>query len=179
MRTMGDIVKLDALDLLHIALFSERQRCVKRSLSVPSRKYDQSKGEYEVQYIGTMGEYAISKHCDVPIDTNIHVGGDNGTDLVINGWGCQVKTTVYGGKTIDVIVNSMDEFKAQVLIGVQVLSPTRVKILGCIGRRRFRKCAITKDYGYGERLKVSAQELAPIDVLNQIASDHVLQGGLT
>ena len=159
------IVGFNAFDLLKIAMFAERQRCVKRSLGVKSRKYDENKGEYELHYIGAMGEVAISNEFDVPLDFAVHANGDNGTDIFINEWKCQVKTFCHTAKEIDFFLNDMSQFNAQVGVGVQVLSPVRVRIMGCISRAKFEEKSDTRNYGYGDRLLVHERELSAVSVL--------------
>jgi len=159
------IVDLTAFDLQFIALFSERQRCVKRALRVKSKKYAKDRGEFELQYLGSMGEFALHKEYDVPLNMDVHVGGDDGIDIVINGWPCHVKTIAFTGPNPHYLMDNMECFTAPVGICCQALSPTKVKILGCIHRKEFAKKSETRDFGYGPRLSLPVESLKPIQVL--------------
>lgn len=161
-----DIAVFNAFDLSYLALFAERQRCVKRALKVSSKKYDKNKTEFELHYIGAMGEWAVRKiYPTAKLDFDVYDVGDNGIDLIINGWSCQVKTFAYQGSNIEFFLDDMSEFKANVCIGAQVLSPIQVKILGCISRKRFMNNAKEKDYGYGTRLCVPNSLLSSVQTL--------------
>ena len=155
------IISLSAFDLQYIAMYAERQRCVKRATGVNSKKYDKNKSEYELHYIGAMGEFAVAKHLVVPLDEAVYAIGDDGTDLMVNGWKCHVKTFAFPAKRIDYFIDGMNEFTADVGIFAQVLSPVRVKVAGCISRARFESTATVKNYGYGDRLKVVDEDLIP------------------
>jgi hypothetical protein len=157
----------NAFDLLHIALFAERQRCVKRHSGIRSRKYDKNKTEFELHYVGAMGEFAIGKEYPAALDYDIYPIGDDGVDIVLWGHDCQVKTFAFNRKGIDFFIDNMDEFKAPVAIGVQILSSIRVRIMGCISKQRFQKISTEKDYGYGPRLMVPEGELKDLSVLQK------------
>ena len=159
------IIDLSAFDLQYIAMFAERQHVVKLATDAISKKYDENRSEFELHYIGAMGECAVSKQYDVPMDERVHRGGDNGIDLVINGWDCHVKTIAFTGPNPHYLMDDMSCFTAPVGICCQVLSPTKVKILGCIHRKEFAKKSTSRDFGYGPRLSLSVKDLKPIQVL--------------
>ena len=163
-----ETVNLNAFDLLYIAVFAERQHNVKVATCAASKKHDRNKSEYELHYIGAMGEYAVSKYFGVPMDTSVHVGGDNGIDLIINEWECHVKTFTFGGKNIEFYIDDMDAFTSDIGIFTQVVSPTRIRIRGCISRRMFETKCTTKDYGYGDRLMVLPHDLSTVDRLTEL-----------
>ena len=159
------IIDLNAFDLQYIAMFAERQHVVKEATSATTKKHDKNKTEYELHYIGAMGEYAVRKEYDAPMDERVHIGGDCGTDLVINGWPCHVKTFTYIGKNPEFFIYDIGCFTAPVGIGARVVSPTRVEVTGCISKERFEKYAAEKSYGYGKRLYVPCHLLKPVEVL--------------
>lgn len=158
-------ITLNAFDLQFVAMFAERQRVVKRAANIKSRKYDKNKTEYELHYIGALGELAIRKATGSKMDTNVYSIGDQGIDMVVNGVSAQIKTFAYGGKTLDFFIDDMEQFKAPVCIGVQLLSPVRLRIMGYIGVDRFERIASHKNYGYGSRLCVPDSELKPLSEL--------------
>ena len=159
------IIDLTGFDLQYIAMFAERQHAVKVATSATSKKHDESKSEFELHYIGAMGEYAVSKEHGAPMDERVHLGGDDGVDFVINGYECHVKTFTYTGPNPEFFIDDIDCFTAEIGIGTRVLSPTRVEISGCISRKRFEKYMVKKEYGYGSRLMVPCHLLQPLDVL--------------
>ena len=159
------LVELDAFNLQFIALYAERQRCVKRALAVKSNKYAKDRGEFELQYLGSMGEFALHKEYGSPLNMDVHIGGDNGIDIVINGWPCHVKTIAFTGPNPHYLMDDMSCFTAPVGICCQALSPTKVMILGCIHRNEFAKKSTSRDFGYGPRLSLPVENLKPIQVL--------------
>lgn len=159
------IIELTAFDLQYIAMFAERQSVVKIATNATSKKHDRAKSEFELHYIGAMGEYAVSKYSGVPMNEDVHIGGDDGVDFVINGWECHVKTFTYTGREPEFFVDNIDKFTATIGIGTRILSPTRVEIIGCISKTKFEQYATIKNYGYGNRLLVPFNFLSPLDVL--------------
>jgi hypothetical protein len=164
------IINLTAFDLQYITMFAERQHAVKIATGATTKKHDKAKSEFELHYIGAMGEYAVSKHTGVPMNEDVHIGGDDGVDFVINGWECHVKTFTYTGPEPEFFIDSLDSFTAGVGIGTRVLSPTRVEITGCISRNRFESYCVEKTYGYGTRLMIPCHLLMDIDLLDN--HDH-------
>jgi len=161
----NQIVTFNAFDLLQVAMIAERIHCVKRTLNVNSVKCDLSQTEFELDYIGAMGEYAISKYFSSPINYEIHPGGDNGIDICINGFACQIKTAARNYKKSYLYFNDMDCFCAPVAIYAKVISPIKVELVGCISRKTFIENHIVKDFGYGERLAMPEGELTDLSVL--------------
>ncbi len=159
------IVHLSAFDILHCALFAERQRCIKRALGVSTRKRDATKGEYELHLLGAIGELAAARALGVSLDYATHPIGDNGVDLAIHGWTIQVKTFTYTAAKIEFFMDSLDDFKADAAIGVQLLSLCRARIMGVISRQRFTQKHQLRDYGYGARPYVPEAELSSIRAL--------------
>lgn len=159
------IVEFNSFDLLEISMFAERQHAVKVATGAQTKKYDKNKSEFELHYIGAMAEFAVSKICKVPMDRRVHMGGDNGTDLQINGWSCEIKAHTYTGKNYQLFIDGMHVFNADVLISVQILSPVKVRIVGCISRKKFEKKCQINNYGYGDRLSVNEEDLKPISYL--------------
>lgn len=161
------IIDLNGFDLQYVAMVAERRHVVKMATRAKSNKYDDTKGEFELHYVGAMGEFGVSKDQGVPMDERVHRGGDDGVDFVINGYECHVKTLTYTGPNPEFFVNDMDHFTARVGIGARILSPTRVEVIGCISRKTFAKNAVERDYGHGPRLAVPYHLLQSLDVLHE------------
>lgn len=167
MNNIGNnIYEFDAFDLLEITLFAERQHSFKVATNATTQRFDKNKTEFELHYIGAMAEKCVSTVWSVPMDRTIHLGGDNGTDVTINNWTCEIKAHAYTGPGLEFFITDMSRFKADVLIGVQILSPVRVKLVGCISRAYFDKSRFSKDYDYGDRCAVSAAKLSPVEYLH-------------
>ena len=159
------IVDLTAFDLQFIALYSERIAWWKHLNRTQSKKYDTSKTEFALHYIGAMGEFAVKKVTGCPLSMQIMRGGDPRPDTVILGKTVQIKTYNYHGKNLEVFLDDMEAFNSQILIGVQALSPVQLQIHGYIEKDKFQKVATKKSYGYGDRLMISATLLTPLEQL--------------
>lgn len=162
---MNPLVEFNAFDLQEIILHSERINCVKKFMHVGSKKYDTTKGEFELTLLGNMGEFAVARYFDVPMQHDLYLKGDNGVDLVINEWQCHIKATTYNGRNPHFFVDNMSCFTAPIGIGTRILSPTKVEITGIISRPTFGAIAVTKDWGHGDRLAVPENSLLHIDRL--------------
>ena len=158
-------VEFDAFDLVEITLFAERIHVVKMATKAKSNKYAKDKSEFELTYVGAMAEKAVSKAYNVPMNRAVHIGGDNGTDVVINGYRCEIKGTTFTGPDPHIFIDGMHVFKADVLISVQILSPVKARIIGFINRDDFIRDSDTINFGYGDRLYVKPDHMDSIDVL--------------
>lgn len=158
-------IRLDGFDLLEAAMKAERYESFNRGSRALDHITETGMSSFEIHYLGAMGEVAVAKHYGVPICRELTRGGDNGIDVVINGWNCHIKTFSFGGPKPDFIISNMKEFTAPVGIGARRISPTRVLITGCITKPIFQKVAFTSSYGYGDRLAVKEADLVSIDEL--------------
>jgi hypothetical protein len=155
-------VLLNSFDLSYIAMYAERIYVVKSLYKVPSTKYDVTRSEWEVIYTGMMGEYAVKKATGCQLSMDISIGGKPEADVIVGGKTAQIKTNNYAGKNLEFYMNDMDSFNADILIGVQVLSPVLCDIAGYIDKEKFRSTANIKNYGYGERLSIPSTSLESI-----------------
>lgn len=161
----GIVVDLDAFDLSMILMMAERKNCVKEAFGTASKKHNDDRSEFEIHYIGSMGEWAVKKSTGCKLSRKVTVRGDPGPDTHIGEVSVQIKARMYTGKNLEFFVDSMDDFNADVLVGVQIVSPTRAVIVGYINKRDFSQVAVKKDYGYGERFSVPACEFRDIKEL--------------
>jgi len=158
-------VQFDAFDLSYIAMYSERIHVVKSVHKVPSKKYDVTKSEWELIYIGMMGEFAVRKITGSSMSMDITIGGQPIADTIVGGKTAQIKANSYIGKYLEFFMDGMDSFNADILIGVQVLSPVLCDVIGYIDKERFKSIAKVKSYGYGERLFIPSTSLESITKL--------------
>ena len=131
-----------------------------------SKKFAQNKTEFQLHYEGQMGEYAVAKYCGLEreyMSQPVHAGGDDGIDMVINGYRCHIKSTTRSPAIA--FVTNMDAFTAPVGIFTFINSPVSVCILGMVGRDKFERCCYTRDFGYGDRLAIQQRDLTDISVL--------------
>lgn len=159
------IVDLTAFDLQFIALYSERIAWWKHLNKTQSKKYDTTKTEFALHYIGAMGEFAVKKVTGCPLSMQIMRGGDPRPDTVIAGKTVQIKTHSYTGKNLEFFLDDMEAFNSEIFIGVQILSPVQLQIHGYIEKDKFQKVATKKSYGYGDRLMIPATLLTPLEEL--------------
>lgn len=159
------IVELDAFDLQEVALVAAQRLVVKEANNITSLKFDQGQSEFEIHYVGALGEKAVAKFYGSAVDHETYMVRDDGIDMTINRFTTQIKTTTFGGGDPFFFMNSMDCFTAEIGIGVQYLSPIRLRIGGIISRKKFERTAQRKNFGYGVRLAVPFSELAPPDAL--------------
>ena len=157
---------------MQIALYAERVRCVKRALHVSSKKIDQNQTEFELQYVGTMGEYAVAKYFGLELTKEIYISGDDGTDIEINGKSCQVKTIRNNIPNPDLVFNDITCFPTDAAIGAKVISPIKIELLGCVSRQRFIAQHQVKDYGYGPRLSINTRRLTHVSYLHRFCVDN-------
>jgi hypothetical protein len=155
-------VQFNAFDLSYIAMYSERIYVVKSVHKVTSKKYDVTKSEWELIYVGMMGEFAVRKITGSPMSMDITISGQPVADTIVGGKTAQIKANSYTGKNLEFFVDDMKSFNADILIGVQVLSPVLCDVIGYIDREKFRSIAKVKNYGYGERLFVPSTSLESI-----------------
>ena len=168
------IFDFDSYDLQFVNVHAARRQVVKESHKVPSLKFDINRTEYELHYIGSMGEYAVARTLGIKIDKDVHPAGDNGSDLYLNGKSLQVKTRTFGGPDVKLFFNDVSDFTADIVVGVQMLSPVRVDILGWISRDEFCEKQTNHDFGYGPRAVVAASALHPISKLREATKANAI-----
>ena len=155
-------VQFDAFDIQAIAMYAERINVVKRLNGANSKKHDLKKSEWELHYVGAMGEFAVKKALGCPLSMDIYQGGDPSPDTMIGDLSAQIKTHSYIGRNLEFFIDSMDAFNADILIGVQLLSPVLCDVSGYIDKESFKLIAKSKNYGYGDRLSIPASALKSI-----------------
>jgi hypothetical protein len=163
-------VRFGFWDLLAVAVLAEREHAAKLATGAHSKKHDQSKSEFEVTYYGKMGEWACRKAYGAELNTKVFRGGDNGIDAVINGQDCHVKTNTRNDLADPhFFVNSMEDFTAPFGIGTLVMSPTEVRIAGCISKEKFAEICTDENFNHGPRLAVLHSQLDPVEevILNK------------
>lgn len=162
---------MDALRFVH------RVRENKKQYEVVDRKFDKGNTSYSVNLLGRLGEMACARVLLLQPDHSISPGGDDGHDLVsVLGKTIQVKTSTLPS----LIFNAPELFVSDVAVlcqffGDKVLPHVDGKfdVVGWIDRQTFLDNHYKRDYGYGERLVMDADQLRPIEELaNEVSRVH-------
>lgn len=157
---MNPIVHFDPETLAKCHALADRRHANKLREKATDLKYSQKLSSQDLHRIGILGEYAVAKILEIPIDTQIHDGSDGGSDLEFKGASIQVKTFTYTGANREVYTTEPPT--TLILISCRLLSPNEVEVEGWITSEDFKALAKRKDYGYGERLSASIADLRPI-----------------
>jgi hypothetical protein len=114
--------------------------------------------------IGVMGEYAVSKALKIPMDMSCGLEGDGGTDLMMDEYNVDVKTTKY--KTGRLVFNLNDELKADVYILCWAIEEQAEVILqGYIRKQSMAAVMVKQNLGHGMRNVIDQRHLKPISLL--------------
>lgn len=122
---------------------------------VIDKKFDRNNTSWAVSLMGHLGEKAAAKVYGGNVDHSLLKGGDDGTDLTIDGITYQVKTST----TTSLIFNSWQDFIADKAILVQLIGDktqphinSHFLVWGDITKDRFQRHYHVKNYGYGDRI---------------------------
>ena len=159
------LTHLDPLDLVELAVTATRRRAVNEALQTRSNNFTPHRTEFELHYVGVMGEFVVARALGVSVDRSVKIGSDNGIDLMFRDASIQVKASTYTGNEPSLIFNDLEEFKADLAVGVQILCPVRTSIMGWMSREDFLTKHKIANYGYGNRFVVGQKQLATIGAL--------------
>jgi len=149
--------------------FVARMREDKVANNVTDRMFDVNNTSEGINIIGHLGEMAVGKVLNLPVDMEVRTHGDDGNDLMLNKTGIQVKTS----ELQKLIFNAPRLFKSEIAILVQFIGADkknakddpRFLIWGWTERKEFMQQYYTQNFGYGERLVLDAPYLHPLDSL--------------
>jgi hypothetical protein len=147
--------------------FVKAMRLAKEKHNVEDKMFDINNTSEGINIIGHLGEQAVGQALGIPVDTTVMVGGDDGSDMVLDGMTIQVKTS----QLKSLIFNAPWLFKSDIAIMVQFVGADKTrswedpqfKIWGYIDRETFLSNHYKKNYGYGERLVMDVPDLNPIE----------------
>lgn len=115
----------------------------------------------EANICGFKGEFAICRLFNLSEPT-FNVLTDGGIDLWFDGISIDVKWT--GMKQPAVIFDNLDKFRAKVAILVVSTDDPRVMdVKGYVTKDKFAEKSVNFNYGHGDRLKMDASEITPIE----------------
>jgi len=108
-------------------------------------------------------EFLFARLFNLPLPV-VNVLSDGGIDF----WLGEVSVDVKCSSRLDgpLIFDSEKSFAAKVAVLYGATDDSRIlKLHGCVGRKSFFERAYKKDFGYGERFVMSANQLDPIEKL--------------
>lgn len=150
------------MELLHVLA---KGRHFLKDQANPNRPQKQWGNDREIiDMLGVMGEYAVSKALKIPMDMSCGLEGDGGTDLMMNEYNIQVKTTKY--KTGRLVFNMNDKLDAHIYILCWAMEGAAEVILqGYIRRASMDEVMTEQNLGYGLRKVIEQKHLKPISLL--------------
>lgn len=165
------VINLTASELMLAAHLSGLIRGVKQVQHSRGDVNNRRVADYDdfgLHYLGMLGEMAVARVLGVPVREDVTRYGDGMVDTEFRGETIQVKTSSHAALNRKRLVffNSMDEFRARWLIACSIQSPSSVAIHGFISRQKFDRMKFPHDFGYGPRVCVDEESLAPIDKLD-------------
>ena len=119
--------------------------------------------------IGYKAEFAVARAFDADLPA-MHMINDGGVDIWLDNISVDVK--VSNQKDSNLIFDSMDKFKADVALFVVQLGDNKFDLVGWITRAAFERQSKRRDFGYGDRLYVSPENLQPIGKLWEVLQER-------
>ncbi len=162
------IVHLDSTDLLlavHIAGMIRGVKQVQLASSNVRNLKISSMDDFQVQYIGLLGEVAVAKVLNIPVRADITTGGDGKVDLMYAGMTIQVKTSTHAHLNCEreLIFNDRSDFPTDLAVSCSIQSVASVGIHGVISKRLFQNvCEDHPGFGKGPRVCVKNRHMTDI-----------------
>ena len=147
-----------------IDLSQHWQRIVRLDAERQEQKKDYASGlhlsRYSTWLVGLAGEVAVSISCGQPIDEELKPGGDGGKDFECDFGAVDVKSTTRIATPHLVVFPKQKHWSDFYVLSVVDVGRKRARIAGWATVDEV-KGGGTKDYGYGERLFLSEDDLHP------------------
>ena len=144
------IVRLSEQDTYEIAWAANDRYQYKKSLGIVSNRVDQKRDDFSITKEGMAGEWAVSKVLDVPVNLELHPGGDAGWDFEYKSTKIDVKTT----RSRYLMFKTLANFKADLAVFARYLNEYQVELVGAITRTEFVAVHQLKNFGYGDNCVV-------------------------
>ncbi len=127
------------------------------------RLENEKQSRVEANILGYKAEIAVARLLDIDLPT-VNVMTDGGVDLWFDDVSIDVKFT--NKERGPLIFDNMSKFKADVAVLVGATDdPSVMRINGAFPRSEFEWGCHRKDFGYGERECMEAEEIYPIEWL--------------
>jgi len=121
-----------------------------------------SQSDFAIHYAGMLGEVAVGRSINCPIQTGVTFAGDGKVDMVFHGQTIQVKTNMrFADKVL--IFNRLEDFVTDWAILCNIEGASAVAIHGFTSKAKFAKLFFRHDFGYGNRYCMKADQLTPIE----------------
>ena len=149
------------------------KRCeTKVTHAVATQKFDRKRTDWEICYFGFMGEVGVARALCIEPNWSVLVGGDSGSDLIVDEKMLQVKTPLTKQTKDWLYFNDEERFNAEygILCNIDEYE-TSVIIRGAVLQEDFIQMCVTKNFGYGERVAVHATQMASMDDLIAAVQD--------
>lgn len=163
---MSVIIDLTGHELEKCDILAKMRNTKKEN--VKSRRIDQNRSDYDIHFMGLLGEMAVAKYLGIGVDVNHNInGGDKGNDFIYQGKKVDVKYTDEIDNPL-LVFNNLYRFKSTFAIltrPVEKHCRHRVLIEGWTDKHHFRELAFKKDFGYGNRCCLERQNLFNIEIL--------------
>lgn len=166
-------IEFTKADLEFIDNLAHQRNDPKVAANVPDYKMDDKKTDFQVHYEGLIGECAVSKYLELPIDTSISLGGDDhGSDMDIPNVG-SAEIRFRAKPWYEFALNTCDIEDFVCDIGIIVVPvkpsfrPTKVNVKGWVTKDRFIEKCHQDNFGYGDILVIKDKFLFPIEELRK------------
>ena len=163
------IVQLTPEDMIlaahHSGLLSGLKQ-IQNKRGLPNKRISNNT-DFNIFYIGMLGEIAISKYLKIPLNPEVLVGGDGGIDLHYKGQTIQVKTRTHIAPPVYMMYTTKEELVADWHILCTIESPTSVGIRGFISKKKFVTLAKVMNFTYNDCFVVDEKLLKNIELLDE------------
>jgi hypothetical protein len=158
------LIDLTRAEISLLELMARQRYQPKLAAGFGASKADDKSSFHEVNVRGVVGEYAVAKYLDLPLNTESYgLWGDSGHDLIYRGKTLQVKfNTHFDG---DLYFPKADKFISDYGVLVVREALYRVRIAGYIDRESFMLHKQVKNYGKNDVWAVEQRHLMPIEAL--------------
>lgn len=166
------LVKLSDEDMHNAKVMGEDTVKICMMQGLDPRLENPKQTREEANICGYKAEFAVCRLFNLP-EPRFNITSDGGVDLWWDFLSIDVKwSRVERGA---LVFDNLDKFRAQVAIAVGSTSdPSVMRINGWVNKPVFERDAKPKDYGYGERLKMDAKALIPIERLWRSMTEAIL-----
>ena len=164
------IVHLEPADMILAAHYSGMLSGLKQIQNkggLPNKRISDNT-DYNIFYIGMLGEIALGKYLNIPVKPEVLKGGDGGIDLNYKGQTIQVKTRTFVKPPIYMLYTTKEEIIADWSVLCTIESPTSVGIHGFISRGRFLQKAELMNFGYNDCYAVDTKLMTDITKFKEL-----------
>lgn len=137
----------------------------KLAAGIPSRKYDKSRSDIEIDILGMIAEMTVAKELGLEVDKGVWLHGDGGkNDLRVGDLSIAIKSSPH--KTAHLYFNTLNHFKDDIAVLVVASGDvTKPRVCGWITKLEFSGICEELNFGYGSRVGITQDKLRPIEEL--------------